>query len=223
MSDVGRWLAGARAADGGLLLPGVPTSRACDLLLTAGRVLVRADDEVAELSWADVADRPDTLTNEGVAPNRLSGDSLYDQQYVGLQQGLGMRQGLHVDTLRVLCSLLRDREDWRARPDDPARVQRLAADLTARQHLVVSSHSVRRSTLLVLNALRALGHEHEIGGRPLPGWRAPNPDQLVSDVLAHVRSDPYATGAHVEANDVRAVVERYYTDVETGPFAALVN
>src|ERR1700712_2650273 len=74
VSEVGRWPAGARADDGGLLIPGVPARRACDLVLTAGRVLVRADDEVAELSWADVADRPDALTNEGVAPNRLDGD-----------------------------------------------------------------------------------------------------------------------------------------------------
>jgi hypothetical protein len=267
VADVSRWLGGARA-EGGLLIPGVPPRRTCDLLLTTDDVRVRADDVEAPLAYAGVVDRPDPGSPDAISPNQLTGNSwrpapwtqqqrpggaallvsgayaratepvrhrrrsvrasverlfesgtavpLYDQQYVGW----GMAGD--VDTIRVLCSLLRDRPAWRVRLDEPARVERLVGDLAARQHTAITRRTgLRRSTVVTLNAMRALGYEHRLDGRPLPGESVPTTDELVPRVLDRVRSDPYAAGAHVEADDVRGVLEHFYTGVDPWPFAAL--
>ena len=119
--------------------------------------------------------------------------------------------GLLVD---VLCAVLAERPEARARLDDPARVTQLAADLKARPlELVDIPIMARSATIEVLEALQRTGRGHRYGGRPVPGDPLPSVDELVAAVERE--------GVGVEPDQIREVVEEHHLAVEPWPFEAL--
>jgi hypothetical protein len=77
----------------------------------------------------------------------------------------------------------------------------------------------RRRTIEIRLAMRSLGLEHKLDGRPLPGIKYPPEDQLVSEVMQRVASNRYALPT--DQQTVRAVLHRYYLDIPAWPFDAL--
>jgi hypothetical protein len=124
----------------------------------------------------------------------------------------------------VLCALLRERPEWRSCLADRERVERLAADITARRYPPKQvSRGLRQRTWEMAQAMQTLGYQHEWYGRPLPGDRIADPDEIVPAVLEKIRASPYAQGLDVDSDDVRAFANKYYLNVDPWPFAALVE
>lgn len=114
----------------------------------------------------------------------------------------------------VLCAVLAERPEARARLDDPARVTQLAADLKDRPLELVDIPLVARSaTVEVLEALRRLDRGHRYGGRPVPGDPLPSADELA----AALRQE----GVGVDPDQIREVVEERHLAVDPWPFEAV--
>ncbi len=255
-----RWLGGA-VANGGLLIPGFPSRRSCDLRLTADAASASADDLSVIFAWEDFAgERAGRLADSWSISEWSSGRSgpigvglAVDGRYVeatmeirrrrrslmnrvnrSLQDGVVLPLcaiGHISDVLdddrtmiSVLCTVLAEREELRPRMNDSNRLHRLVADLMSRPHDPIPLHvGVRRRTLEILTALRALGYEHRLGGRPLPDETITSVDDLALQVLAKVRANPYAQGLNIDETTVREVVYRYYVAVAPWPIAALMD
>ena len=123
----------------------------------------------------------------------------------------------------VLCQLLVDRPDARARLADADRVDRLLHDLAHHRHDVRQNPvaGFLRTTLEIHVAMHLLGYEYRLGGRPVPGDPIRTTDEIVADVLRKLRANPYVQDLHIEESQVRRIVEHDYVDVEPWPFAAL--
>ena len=76
-----------------------------------------------------------------------------------------------------------------------------------------------RTTVEVLAALDDLGHGHRFGGRPIPGDPLPPADDLVAQVVDHIRANP-RQGITVEADEAREVIDKHYL-VDPWPFGAV--
>jgi hypothetical protein len=154
-----RWFAGARAADGGLLLPGRPTRHAADLLLRPDEVVVTYRDEQATLPWTPGPSRwsisafcerrsapvgvalavADPVSKDIVSlaartrtlRNRLL--LLFEAPRTAIPLRARTRDlppdRRERDTLTALCALLRDRPALRARLGERTRVEALAGRL----------------------------------------------------------------------------------------------
>lgn len=46
-------------------------------------------------------------------------------------------------------------------------------------------------------------------------------DQLVAEVLDHIKRSPYARGVSVDPGHARSVIQRHYFDVKPWPFGAI--
>jgi hypothetical protein len=124
----------------------------------------------------------------------------------------------------VLCSVLAERPAARQRLDDARTVRRLIDDMVSEPHDVVPFvMGGKRRTVEILVALRSLGYEHRLGGRPLPDEKVPTLDVLVPVVLAKVRANPYAQGLEFDPAMVWEVVNRRYVSINPWPVTALFD
>jgi hypothetical protein len=262
----GGWLSGAKAGDGGLVLPGYPAYRfVADLVLGADQVVVRGRTASAALDW-DECTAQHRLTRPQddwwmVGPWRTRGSDLISIHFIVRGRYVELTEPVRAGptswrtlapaamgqaaiplfssggtrlyrrmpeaqwaTVDVLCALLADTPELRERLRDPLRVARLAADMAAGplppNPLV--RMGARRSTTEVLSALRNLDYPHRYGGRPLPGDALPPLDDMVEQVMAHLRSSLYAAGVSVDPRHARDVIQRLYLEVQPWPFGALV-
>lgn len=256
-----RWLRGA-AADAGLLIPGSPSGRSCDLLLAPDFVVIQADDVAARLHWRDFSTTESSVGAEGRwCVTRWSfgrgGDigvgialegcyvdateelrrrrwSLTNRINRSLESGVvaplcaigHISRAVDADRamVSVLCSVLAERPAARQRLDDARTVRRLIDDMVSQPHAVVPFvMGSKRRTVEILTALRSLGYEHRLGGRPLPDEKVPTLDELVPLVLAKVRASPYAQGLKIDHAMVRDVVNRRYVSINPWPVTELFN
>lgn len=253
-----RWLRGA-AADAGLLIPGSPSGRSCDLLLAPDFVVIQADDVAARLHWRDFSTESSvgakgrwcvTPWSFGRGGDIGVGIEL-DGCYVDATEDLRRRRRSVINLINrslqsgavaplcavghisravdadramvsVLCSVLAERPAARQRLDDARTVHRLIDDMLSQRHDVVPFVTGgKRRTVEILTALRSLGYEHRLGGRPLPDEKVPTLDVLVPLVLAKVRASPYAQGLEIDHAMVRDVVNRRYVSVNPWPVTEL--
>ncbi len=123
------------------------------------------------------------------------------------------------DTLAALVAALGHRPELRDGMGDPARAARLADDLAARPvRRLDPPPAIRMATQATLTAMRLLGYDHRIGGRPVPGERLAPLDEVVRRTVDLV----YLTqGITLDAGRVADLARRHYLDVEPWPFEAL--
>ncbi len=141
---------------------------------------------------------------------------------------MGPRRGAVGDlgNLGMLTALLAADPLYRARLEDPDRVARLAADLTAARFVwyVTDAGGARRDAIDVAVALQTAGFVHRHGGRPLSRGRVVAPDVVLAGVHKALAANPYRKGrAMVDDATIMRVARRNYLDVEPWPFAALVE
>jgi hypothetical protein len=116
----------------------------------------------------------------------------------------------------LLCVVLAQRPDARARLDDPARVTALARDLQGEPREVLEIPVLARSaTVEVAEALVRTGLGHPLGGRPVPGDPLRPAGEVVEGLIAE--------GVSADREDVARVVEERYTSVDPWPFEAVTR
>lgn len=247
------WLAAA-VADGGLLIPGSPSTRSSDFRLAPDSASAAADEVSVMFGWDDyrvgsvarsasswaisewstgrggaigVGVAVDGCYVESTKELRRRRRSLMNRVNRALQDGVvvplcvvGHTSGvMDADRTMValLCSVLAERPALRPRLGDSGRMRRLVAEMVSQPHHEVPFHmGGRRRTLEVLAALRTLGYEHRLGGRPLPDERIPSADELAPQVLAKIRANPYAESIDIDEAMVRDVINRTTWPLQPG-------
>lgn len=130
-----------------------------------------------------------------------------------------------LDVLNALCCLLAERTDLRARLMDEATVTALLKQIFVSRHgRAPELQGSMPLTIATIEAMRALGYTHRVGGRPMPDFEAPSTEEVVSRVLDHIASNPWASqgvGQVPIATRVRSLVQRDYTRTAPWPFHAL--
>lgn len=123
------------------------------------------------------------------------------------------------DTLAALVAALGHRPELRDGLADPARAARLADDLADRpMRRLDPPPAIRMATQAALTAMRLLGYDHRIGGRPIPGEALAPLDEVVRRTVDLV----YLTqGITLDGGRVADLAGRHYLDVEPWPFQAL--
>ncbi len=125
--------------------------------------------------------------------------------------------------IAVLCQVLAERPELRARLADRGRTERLLADLRRRPlPMVLDIDHASRRPFEVGSSLKRLGYTHALRGRPLPDEVLPPLNEVVSRVLADLRRNPFSRDLGIGEPQVRAIVRQRYL-VEPWPFGALVN
>jgi len=128
------------------------------------------------------------------------------------------------DAIVALIGVLAQRPAARDRLGDERVVARLARDMASHPHDAVPFKTGgKRKTFEILNAMRLLGYEHRLGGRPLPDEDIGSVETIASQVLDRLRTNPYARAADVTKDEVHAAVTKYYTSVPPWPFWALLD
>jgi hypothetical protein len=129
-----------------------------------------------------------------------------------------------LDLMQALCAVAADRPDARRHLDDRVRVERLLRDFElTRLRSVPQKMGSRRKNVEIMTAMRMLGFEHELSGRPLPDEDLVDTHVIAAKVLDRIGANPYAQGIDVDEEQVLSIIERTYTGVEPWPFAALLD
>lgn len=139
------------------------------------------------------------------------------------RRGTDERDQASRSTVAVLAAILAARPELRRRLADRERMRRLAVDLSA--HACVYADpgppdGIRRQTMEIGTAMRALGFRHPFG-RPIPGDPLLPLDDAVAHVVGYIAANPHAAGVEIDRERVRIFVDRRYLGVPPWPFEAL--
>ena len=125
--------------------------------------------------------------------------------------------------LWALCGILHDRPYLRARLADRDRVVALARELNEQPlALFASGTGLGRDSVDIHTALVTLGYTHPYT-RPLARGTTPSVEEVTSQVVAALASNPYRVGRTTDVRQVQQIVSREYVEVEPWPFAALIQ
>jgi hypothetical protein len=128
-----------------------------------------------------------------------------------------------VDTLEALCTVLCLEPELRGRLGDRARMELLAADLSAgmlRWHFVGTGVGWDSTDIHV--AMRQAGFTHGFD-RPLDQAALPTLDDAVDEVVARLAANPHRVGRPARRDEVEKILRKDYFDVEPWPFSALTR
>lgn len=240
----------ARPSDDGLLVPGRPRRRACDLTLTPAGAILSTAERTLHLPYEHYAAGDDRWTvaawkatrgGEAIGVGILGGGG-YGAPLTALsgrtrlQELLGVGGRLapldaaravsnrtHADraALDALFHTLAVRPDIRAGLADPVRTARFLGDMERVDHRPIDKPGgIRSRTVEALLVMQRRGYVHPLSGRPLPDEAPPPVDDVVEAVLAELNGNPH--GLRPQEQHVRKLVRRYYSDVEPWPFAAFL-
>jgi len=245
------WLGAATPVEGGLAIPGSPHRYTADLRLCQESAWVQAAGSALRLDWDGHsgswhldgwwASKKGNPTGVALAvdgdligqarPVRQATRSVRARFNEGWVRG--WKLPLHPsdpfgkliaerDTVDALCAVLRQRQEVRTCLADSTRVRQLLSDMqTGARHKIELPDGVRRTTIEILTAMRQLGFEHPIGGRPVPGDSVLARGEIVSQVAGYLRSSPYARDLEIDDSRVGEVIDHYLLAVKPWPFAAL--
>lgn len=126
-------------------------------------------------------------------------------------------------TLGALCLIVHDDVSLRQRLGDATRMTSLAQELTAGvQKFSNGATGAGWDSTDIHVAMRQAGFVHR-HIRPLTAHGLPSLDQVMAEVEARLRSNPYRRDRAVDRNQVERIVRRDFLDVKPWPFASLVD